>query len=86
MIEHKMHILLTFLLTQYISGTQKILNKENIGKLGQISSNLGNLLPILKKNRKIRKCRTVGRPVPIHFFHLLSWQGTLVFPRTSISL
>ena len=46
MIEHKMHILLTFLLTQYISGTQKILNKENIGKLGQISSNLGNLLPI----------------------------------------
>ena len=44
--EHKMHILLIFLLTQYISGTQKILNKENIGKLGQISSNLGNLLPI----------------------------------------
>ena len=58
--EHKMHILLIFLLTQYISGTQKILNKENIGKLGQISSNLGNLLPILKKPGKLGNVGPLG--------------------------
>ena len=44
-------------------GTQKILNKENMGKLGEISPNLGNLLPVFKKTvkiRKIRKFRTAG--------------------------
>ena len=35
-----------------------------MGKLGQISQNLGNLLPAFKKTvkiRKIRKFRTAGR-------------------------
>ena len=48
----------------YTLGTQKILNNENMGKLGQISPNLGNLLPVFKKTvkiRKIRKFRTAGR-------------------------
>ena len=59
--EQKMHIPLIFLLIQYISGTQKILNKENI----QDSPNLGNLLPIFKKRvifREIRKFTTARRP------------------------
>ena len=50
--EHKKHIPLIFLRSQYVSGTQKILNKENIRKLGQISPNLGNLFPIFKKKKK----------------------------------
>lgn len=60
--EQKTHIPL--ILAQYISATQKILNKKNIGKLQQISPNLGNLLPVFKKTvkiRKIRKFRTAGR-------------------------
>ena len=64
--EQKMHIPLILLLMQYISGTQKILSKKNIGKLGQNSPNLGNLLPIFKKEtvliREIRKFTTAGRP------------------------
>ena len=66
--EQKTHILLIFLLTQYISSTQKILTKENIRKLGQISPNLGNLLAIFKKTvkmKKIKKFRTTGKPVPL---------------------
>ena len=57
-----MHIPLISLLTQYISDTHKILNKENIRKVGQISPNLGNLKPIFKKAVKIRKIKTAGRP------------------------
>ena len=59
--EQKTHILLIFLLTQYISSTQKILTKENIRKLGQISPNLVKTV----KMKKIKKFRTTGKPVPL---------------------
>ena len=50
--EHKAHIPLIFLRSQYISGKQKILNKENIRKLGQISPNLGIYFQFSRKKKQ----------------------------------
>ena len=42
----------SFYLHNIYQAHKKILNKENIIKLGQIFSNFGNLLPIFKKQKK----------------------------------
>ena len=46
-------------------------SKENIGKLGQIFPNLGNLLPIFKKQYKLGKLGNLG-PLVFHKLQLIT--------------
>ena len=61
--EHRMHILLIFLLTKYISGIQKNPKPRKYRKIRTNIPKFWKFITNFQKTVKIRKFRTAGGPV-----------------------